>query len=59
MECDRLREAAEDGDVDDIKTLASSGVDVNAVVYHGVSNIVDSITYNCVLFFALKLGHFN
>ena len=52
MECDRLREAAEDGDVDDIKTLASSGVDVNAVVYHGVSNIVlsDSITYNCVLF---------
>ncbi|XP_065906448.1 uncharacterized protein [Dysidea avara] len=28
-ECDRLKKATEDGNVDDIKTLASSGVDVN------------------------------
>ena len=27
-ECDRLREAAENGDIDAIKILASSGVDV-------------------------------
>ena len=32
VECDRLKKAAITGDVDDIKTLASSGVDVNAVV---------------------------
>jgi len=37
-ECDRLMEAAEDGNVDVIKTLAISGVDVNAVVNPPVSN---------------------
>ncbi|XP_065906452.1 uncharacterized protein [Dysidea avara] len=32
VQCDMLKKAAITGDVDDIKTLASSGVDVNAVV---------------------------
>jgi len=31
-ECVRLREAAENGDVDVVKRILSSGVDVNAVV---------------------------
>jgi len=31
-ECERLKEAARYGEIDDIKMLASSGVDVNAVV---------------------------
>ena len=32
VDCDKLKKAAITGDVDDIKTLASSGVDVNAAV---------------------------
>ena len=39
-ECDRLRKAVQEGNINDIKNILSSGVNVNAVVDpYGVSKL--------------------
>jgi len=50
-ECESLKEAAMYGDVDDIKMLASSGVDVNAVVDYGEVSDLTRYTesLNCMM----------